>query len=112
MKPASRSAPRQPRSELTLTALEALSQSKPLARLGERLRESDARLAAIRPVLPATLAAQLRPGPLDDDGWSLLAANPGVAVKLRQLEPRLQQALAEAGFASVALRIRVRAAAS
>jgi len=106
-----KSALRQPRSDLTLSAEEALSRSKPLARLADLLRESNARLAAIRPVLPAPLAAGLRAGPLDESGWSLLVANPGVAAKLRQLQPRLEAALAEAGFSqAIVLRIRIVAA--
>lgn len=104
MKPAARES----RSAATLTAQEALSRSKPLARLSERLRESEARLAAVRAVLPAGLAPQVRAGPLDDEGWSLLAASAGVAAKLRQLEPRMVAALAAAGFEpGLALRVRV-----
>ena len=37
----------------------------------------------VRPLLPAALARHVRPGPVDAEGWSLLAANAGVAAKLR-----------------------------
>lgn len=89
---------------------EALARSAPLAALAQRLRESDDRFATIRPHLAPALAAHVRPGPLDADGWSLLAANPAVAAKLRQLQPRLEAALAAGGWPAVQLRIKVRPA--
>ncbi len=89
---------------------EALARSTPLAALQMRLRESDARFAAIRSHLPPALAAHVSPGPLDADGWSLLAANPAVAAKLRQLQPRLDTALTEGGWPALTLRIKVRPA--
>lgn len=55
------------------------------------------------------MAAHVRAGPLDAEGWSLLAANPAVAAKLRQLQPRLDAALADSGWPALALRIKVRA---
>lgn len=36
--------------------------------------------------------------PIDEDGWSLLAANAAVAAKLRHLLPRLEGLLAQAGL--------------
>ncbi|MFZ2649864.1 MAG: DciA family protein [Burkholderiaceae bacterium] len=71
------------------------------------MRESSARFDAIRPHLPAALAAHSKPGPLDDAGWSLLAANPSVAAKLRQLQPRLEQILQERGYQVSSIRIKV-----
>jgi hypothetical protein len=65
---------------------------------------------AIRGTLPSALAAHVRPGPLDGEGWSLLAANPAVAAKLRQLQPRLQARLVECGWPALALRIKVSSA--
>lgn len=88
---------------------EALARCTPLATLQTRIRESEARFAAIRSRLPLPLAAHVRPGPLDADGWSLLAANPAVAAKLRQLQPLLEATLADAGWSALALRIKVRA---
>ena len=63
--------------------------------------------ATIRPLLPAGLAASVRPGPLDECGWSLLGANAAVAAKLRQLAPRLEERLRENGHAVAAVRIKV-----
>jgi len=63
------------------------------------------RLAAYLPTLPATtrlffleadalppnLREDVRPGHVDTDGWTLLAAHNAAAAKLRQLLPHLQQ---------------------
>jgi len=89
---------------------EALAQSAPLARLHALLRDSSARFEAIRSALPPALAEHVRPGPVDDAGWSLLAANAAVAAKLRQLQPRLEDQLRAAGWTHTAIRIRVRSA--
>jgi hypothetical protein len=89
---------------------QALRQSAPLARLQSLMRESNARFDAIRPNLPAGLAAHVRPGPLDDAGWSLLAANASVAAKLRQLQPRLEEVLRERGWEVAAIRVKVQSA--
>ncbi len=86
---------------------DALAQSAPLARLQSLLRESNARFELIRPLLPAALAQHVRPGPVDDEGWALLAGNAAVAAKLRQLLPRLEAALEQGGGKSSAIRIRV-----
>jgi hypothetical protein len=61
-------------------------------------------------VLPPALAPHVRPGPLDAEGWTLLAANTAVAAKLRQLRPRLESALLDNGWPPGALRIKVQSA--
>ena len=53
------------------------------------------------------LAAHVKAGPLDDEGWTLLAANSAVSAKLRQLQPRLMEALAENGLKVNAIRVRI-----
>lgn len=88
----------------------ALAQSQPLARLLRRLEESRARFNTIREHLPDVLREQVRPGPLDDAGWSLLVPNGAAASKLRQLVPVLEAALLAKGWAAVPVRIRVLAA--
>lgn len=87
---------------------EALLRSAPLAQLQHLMRESQERYAAIRPLLPAALAAHVQPGPIDTAGWSLIAANAAVAAKLRQLQPRLEDQLRQAGWQLNAVRIKVR----
>jgi hypothetical protein len=91
----------------SMPMLEALRRSAPLAQLRERLQDSKARYEAIRPGLPAALAAHVAPGPVDDEGWSLLASNAAVAAKLRQLKPRLETLLQERGWQVSAIRIKV-----
>lgn len=86
---------------------DALARSAPLAALRMRMNESNRRFDAIRPCLPEALVAHVRPGPLDDQGWSLLAANPAVAAKLRQLGPRFEAELDAGGWSKLALRIKV-----
>jgi hypothetical protein len=86
---------------------QALQQSAPLARLQLLMRDSKARYDAILPSLPAPLAAHIRPGPVDEAGWSLLAANAAVAAKLRQLQPRLEQVLLERGWEVNSIRVKV-----
>ena len=86
---------------------DALDQSAPLARLRERMEGSRGRLAAIRGCLPAGIAEHVAAGPLDDESWALLTPNGSVAAKLRQLQPRLEAALRDAGWPACAIRIKV-----
>ena len=86
---------------------QALRQSEPLVRLQSLMRDSNARFDAIRPGLPAARAPHVKPGPVDETGWSLLAANASVAAKLRQLQPRLEDLLRERGWKVSAIRVKV-----
>ena len=85
----------------------ALARSEALASLRDRLRESDERFDAVRSLLPPALVAHVRPGPVDDAGWSLLAANSAVAAKLRQLQPWLEAVLARRGVTVPVIHIKV-----
>lgn len=91
----------------TLALSAALDQSQALTRLLQRLQESQARFAAIRDHLPETLRGAVRPGPLDDAGWSLLAQSGAAASKLRQLVPDLEAALSNQGWPVTPIRIKV-----
>jgi len=86
---------------------EALDASHMLGRLMERLRESEARFATIRPALPPAMRQWVKPGVLDEEGWNLLVPNTAVAAKLRQSLPTLEQLLAEAGWPATVLRVKV-----
>lgn len=86
---------------------DALGRNASLARLKQQLRDSQSRFEAIRPFLPATLASYTKPGPVDAQGWSLLVANASVAAKLRQLQPRLEQALKAQGWQVSDIRVKV-----
>jgi hypothetical protein len=89
------------------TVKTVLDRSEPLGSLLQRLRASQQCMEAVRPVLPAGLVPHVHPGPLDDEGWTLLAANAAVSSKLRQLQPRLMEALAQKGLKVNAIRLRV-----
>jgi hypothetical protein len=90
-----------------LPIAQALHRSEPLERLQQLMRDSNARFDAIRSHLPAALAPHVKPGPVDESGWSLLAANASVAAKLRQLQPRLEDTLRERGWQVSAIRVKV-----
>jgi hypothetical protein len=59
--------------------------------------------------LTGALLAYVKPGPVDGEGWSLLAANASVAAKLRQLKPRFEDMLRDAGWSMTSVRIKVSA---
>ncbi|MEW6706859.1 MAG: hypothetical protein AB1430_18590 [Pseudomonadota bacterium] len=86
---------------------DAMDQSAPLAQLFRRLQESNARFATVRAQLPAALQAQVKPGPVDEQGWTLIAPHAAAAAKLRHLAPLLQQALAREGWPALAIRVKI-----
>jgi hypothetical protein len=88
----------------------ALDQNDSLTGLLRRLRESEARLATVLPCLPDLLRSAVKPGPLDDESWTLLVANASTAAKLRQLVPALESSLTDAGWPPRALRVKITSA--
>src|SRR5438105_12769162 len=86
---------------------DALQGSAPLQRLAERVRESKARFACVQGLLPAPLSANVQPGPVDEDGWTLLAGTGAVAAKLRQLVPLIEAELARQEFCALPVRVKV-----
>ena len=91
----------------TLALGDALSRSTPLAQLLRQAQQSRERFAAISALLPPGLREAVRPGPLDEEGWQLLAAHGAAAAKLRQLLPRLEQAALDNGWPAVPIKVRV-----
>lgn len=89
---------------------EALDASTTLALLLQRLKEAEARMETVRQVLPPALRVHVRAGVLDETGWNLLVPNGAVAAKLRQCLPAIEQALAERGWKTTALRVKVQSA--
>lgn len=85
----------------------ALDQAAPLASLLQRLKVSQACLDAVRRILPDGLSSQVKAGPFDEGGWTLLASNASVSAKLRQLQPRLHEALAAKGLKVNSIRVKV-----
>ncbi len=90
-----------------LALTDALQRSAPLADLRRRMSESADCLEAVRSCIPAGLLPHLRGGPIDADGWTLLATNAAVAAKLKQLRPRLEAALVQRACAARTVRIKV-----
>lgn len=98
--------PRQPpRQAVSIDA--ALTANQTLSQLNERLRASRECFALIAPLLPASLHAQLRPGPIDNDSWTLLAPNSAVSSKLRHSLPALEARLVQAGQPTRVIRVRI-----
>lgn len=89
---------------------QALAGAVPLISLMQRLEASNRCFEVVRSFLPGPLANYVRPGPIDDEGWTLLAANSAVSAKLRQLQPRLIEVLQQHGIKVMAIRVRVQSA--
>ena len=85
----------------------ALASCDALARLSDRLRRSNACFELVAPLLPPPLRGQVRPGPIDEEGWALLVPHAAAAAKLRQLLPALSAQLQAAGAGAVAIRVRI-----
>lgn len=94
-------------SDLGLKLATALDRSEPLVGLLQRVRESQARLAALSRLLPSGMRAGIRPGPLDDEAWQLLVDNAAVAAKLRQMLPALETELQAHGWTKLPIKIKV-----
>ncbi|MET0381873.1 MAG: hypothetical protein ABW032_00455 [Burkholderiaceae bacterium] len=86
---------------------ESLAGADGLAGLLARVRASQARLEALADVLPDPLRQHVRAGPLDDQGWTLLALNAAVAAKLRHLLPLLAETLVAKGWQATSIRVKV-----
>ncbi len=86
---------------------QALAQHSGLARLGYLMQESNRRMDIVAVALPGALRRFVKPGPVDEEGWTLLAANAAIAAKLRHLQPRLLELLAEQGLPPGKLRIKI-----
>ncbi len=89
------------------TVAAALGGSEALAGLMQRVRDSKARLEAVRALLPPGLQDDIRAGPLDDSAWVLLVCNAAAAAKLRQLLPALEAELRQRGWPGPPIRIKV-----
>ena len=86
---------------------QALRGSDPLTLLTRRVQESQRRLAALQAVLPPAMRPQVKAGPIDDDGWTLLAGNQAVSAKLRQMLPALEAHLKSQGWDGPPLRVKL-----
>lgn len=96
-----------PRPSSVFSLQEAVGAAPTLAQLRERAEASQRCLALVRPLLPAGLRSQVRPGPWGDGEWCLLVGSAAAAAKLRQLLPAMRDALHENGAQVSAIRIKV-----
>ena len=90
-----------------LSLRSVLASCEPLQRLQVRLAETQARMEAVRPLLPPALSACVKAGPLDDESWTLLATNAAAAAKLRQHAPRLSAELQRRGLKPSTVKVRI-----
>jgi hypothetical protein len=89
--------------------LEQVVDSAPsLAHFSAIARDTQNRLQAIAPLLPASLRALVQSGGVEDDTWCLLVPNSAVAAKLRQTLPALCAHLRIKGWNVTTIRVKVK----
>ena len=93
-----------------MTMQQAMHGSPTLAQLMRMADETRACMAVIRPLLPASLRADVRAGPLQEGAWCLLVPHAAAAAKLRQLTPALLAALRTKGHDVQAIRFKIQPA--
>jgi hypothetical protein len=91
----------------TVALSEALQSNPTLGSLLQRWRVAQQCMQAASVVLGAQLAPSLRPGPVEDSQWTLLASSGTAASKARQLLPRITEAVKSLGLGVETVRIRV-----
>ena len=87
--------------------INALQDNPTLGSLLQRWRVAQQCMQAASVVLGAQLAPSLRPGPVEDAQWTLLASSGTAASKARQLLPRITEAVQSLGLGVETVRIRV-----
>jgi len=88
--------------------LEQVVDSAPgLAQFSAVARDTQNRLKAIAPLLPASLRSLVQSGGVEEDAWCLLVPNSAVAAKLRQTLPALCAHLRNKGWNVNTIRVKV-----
>ncbi len=82
-------------------------QSPVLARLAQQGQESKRWFDTVKFLLPEAIRQAVKPGPIDNTVWCLLAENAAIAARLRQLLPIILAQLAAQGTEINAIRVRV-----
>ena len=98
------------RRQHSVTLLQASQNSPTLAGLIELAIESAARLKAIEPLIPGTLRAAVKAGPIEGPVWCLVLDNNAAAAKIRQLLPALEAHLRTKGWDVNSIRVKVQIA--
>lgn len=91
----------------SVTVATALKENPTLGSLLGRWRLAQECMQAAKPVLGPQLCASMRPGPLEEKEWTLLAASGTAASKARQLLPRISDAVRALGLGVESVRIRI-----
>ncbi|MDB5930113.1 MAG: hypothetical protein JWR60_1820 [Polaromonas sp.] len=91
----------------TVTVHQALGDSPSLARLSERVRDSNQRFHAIEALIPTGLRAAIKAGPVDGEIWCLLVSSNAAAAKIRQLIPLMQASLIRQGWQVASIRLKI-----
>jgi hypothetical protein len=91
----------------TRSVAEALQGHETLGALLNRWHTAQQCMQASRPVIGAALSMALRPGPIEDGCWVILADNGTAASKARQLLPRVSAVLQQAGLPVSEVKVRV-----
>lgn len=71
------------------------------------MRESSDLLKSVELLLPSTMRASVKAGPIDGETWCLLISSNAAAAKLRQLLPALQVRLQADGHKITVIRLKV-----
>lgn len=85
----------------------AIEQSGTLAGLLQLQKQSAHYLNIIQSLLPTALGAQIKAGPIDQNGWCLLVQHNAAAAKLRQLLPAISAHLRAKGHPVNEIRVKV-----
>jgi hypothetical protein len=91
------------------TVEQVVDSAPTLAHLSAMARDTQQRLRAIAPLLPATLRHLVQSGGVDGSTWCLLVPNSAVAAKLRQTLPALCAHLRTKGWDVQTIQVKVSA---
>jgi hypothetical protein len=95
------------RRQHSVTLLQASQDSPTLARLIELTCDSAARLKAVESLIPGSLRAAVKAGPIEGPVWCLILDNNAAAAKIRQILPALESHLRVKGWDVNSIRLKV-----
>jgi hypothetical protein len=90
-----------------VTFSQAIDNSPSLSRLADMVRESSDLLKIIEHLLPPTIRAAVKAGPIDGQIWCLLVSGNAATAKVRQLVPSFQALLQANGHNITSIRLKV-----
>lgn len=86
---------------------QAAQESPTLSTLTGLVRDSSLRLRAVESLIPESLHASVKAGPVTDSEWCLLVSSTAAAAKIRQLLPALLSHLRSQGWKVNSIRLKV-----